>query len=323
MSLRYSREVELIKAEAARLGFDACGIAKADSVTDAPLLKDWLEDGCAAEMHYMHNHFEKRTDPRLLVDGARSVIVVALNYYPKILQNPDVPQFSYYAYGKDYHEVVKEKLRQLYTFINDQIATITGRVFTDSAPVLERYWALKAGIGFIGKHTQLIIPGKGSYFFLGELIIDLDLPSDTPIKRSCGNCTRCLDACPPKALTRPGRLDAMRCISYQTIENKGEINPVTAAVLGNCVYGCDICQKVCPWNRFAKPNETIDFLPSDAFLSLDSEQLNHLTESDFKTIFKYSAVKRAGYKGLMRNFRSLNFSSSDFSLKKPGEDENY
>lgn len=305
MSLKFSPDAKaLIKAEAHRLGFDACGIAKTSEVLDAPFLAKWLEEGCAAEMQYMHNHFEKRTDPRLLVEGCKSLIVVALNYYPAVKQPEEVPQFSYYAYGKDYHEVVKEKLRELYEYINREIAPVTGRMFTDSAPVLERYWAVRAGLGFIGKNTQLIIPGKGSYFFLGELIIDLELEPDTPVNLSCGNCTRCLDACPPNALT-PRRLDARRCISYQTIENKGEIAPATASVLQNRIYGCDICQQVCPWNRFATPNRTAEFQPSEAFLALDKERLNSLTEEEFKVIFRHSAVKRAGYKGLKRNLQAI------------------
>lgn len=306
MNLKFSPDEAkaLIKAEAARLGFDTCGIASAAAVTDAPYLEAWLEGGYAAEMQYMHNHFEKRTDPRLLVEGCKSIIVVALNYYPGVKQRYDAPQFSFYAYGKDYHEVVKAKLKELSEYINREIAPITGRMFTDSAPVLERYWAVQAGLGFIGKSTQLIIPEKGTYFFLGELLIDLELPADTPIQRSCGSCTRCLDACPAQALT-PRCLDARKCISYQTIENKGEIAPSTATVLGNHVYGCDVCQQVCPWNRFAKPNQTPEFQPSEAFLSLDKEKLSQMTEDEFKTIFRHSAVKRAGYNGLMRNLKAL------------------
>ncbi|MEG0949237.1 MAG: tRNA epoxyqueuosine(34) reductase QueG [Bacteroidales bacterium] len=305
MNLKSSPDqAALIKAEALRLGFDACGIAAAAEVSDALFLEKWLQEGCAAEMQYMHNHFEKRTDPRLLVEGCRSVIVVALNYYPAVKQHPDAPQFSYYAYGKDYHEVVKDKLRALYEYIHREIAPVTGRMFTDSAPVLERYWAVKAGLGFIGKNTQLIIPGKGSYFFLGELLIDLELQPDAPLSLSCGNCTRCLEACPPNALT-PRRLDARRCISYQTIENKGEIAPATASVLKNMIYGCDICQQVCPWNRFARPNRTPEFQPSEAFLSLDKERLEMLSEDEFREIFRHSAVKRAGYKGLKRNLAAL------------------
>lgn len=305
MNLKSSPKEALIKAEAIRLGFDGCGIARADQVSDAPFLRRWLEEECAAEMYYMHNHFEKRTDPRLLVEGCRSVIVVILNYYPAVKQREEVPQFSYYAYGKDYHDVMKDKLRALYDYIHREIAPVEGRIFTDSAPVLERYWAVKAGLGFIGKNTQLIIPRKGSYFFIGELIIDLELDTDQPLSLSCGTCTRCLDACPPQALTRPGCLDARRCISYQTIENKGPIAPETAKVLGNHVYGCDICQQVCPWNRFARPNATPEFQPSEAFLELDRKRLQELTEEEFRILFRHSAVKRAGYNGLKRNFEAL------------------
>ncbi|MEG1586865.1 MAG: tRNA epoxyqueuosine(34) reductase QueG [Bacteroidales bacterium] len=305
MNLKSSPKELLIKAEALRLGFDACGIARAGHVADAHFVEEWLQEGCSAEMQYMHNHFEKRTDPRLLVEGSKSVIVVALNYYPAVKQSEAVPQFSYYAYGKDYHEVIKEKLRLLYEYIQREISPVEGRMFTDSAPVLERYWAVQAGLGFIGKNTQLIIPGKGSYFFLGELILDLELIPDTPLRLSCGNCTRCMEACPPKALIGVKKLDARRCISYQTIENKGEIAPETASVLGNHLYGCDICQQVCPWNRFATPNQTIEFQPSEAFLSLDKERLENMTEEEFRIIFRHSAVKRAGYKGLKRNLKGI------------------
>ena len=295
----------MIKAEALRLGFDACGIAQAKDVSDAPLLERWLKDGYAAGMQYMHNHFEKRTDPRLLEPGTKSIVVVALNYYPSRFQNPEVPQFSYYAYGKDYHEVVKAKLRLLFDYIHQNIAPVNGRVFTDSSPVLERYWAVQAGLGFIGKNTQLIIPGKGTFFFLGELLLDIELQTDAPLHISCGHCTRCLDACPSGALTKAHRLDARRCISYQTIENKGALSPDTARILGNHLYGCDVCQQVCPWNRFAKPNQTADFQPSDEFLRLDVNQLQQMDESQFRIMFRHSAVKRAGYQGLKRNLAAI------------------
>ena len=254
----------------------------------------------------MHNHFEKRTDPALLVEGAKSIIVVALNYYPSRMKDPSLPAFSYYAYGKDYHDVMKAKLRQLYAFVRETTGREpAGRAFTDSAPVLERYWAVQAGLGFIGKNTQLIIPGKGSYFFLGELILDLELPPDSPVKGGCGSCTRCLDQCPPGALKRAGRLDSRLCISYQTIENRGEIDQRVRVSLGNRVYGCDVCQQVCPWNRFARPNRTEEFTASDEFLALDRERMEAMTEDDFRRIFRGSAVKRAGYNGLKRNLNAL------------------
>lgn len=300
-----AERVRKIRTEALRLGFDACGIASADAVSDASFLREWLDAGYAAGMQYMHNHFEKRTDPRLLVEGARSVIVVALNYYPSVMRDPAYPAFAYYAYGKDYHDVVKEKLRELHAFIEREIGPANGRMFTDSAPVLERYWAVRAGLGFIGKNSNLILPGKGSYFFIGELILDLELPADTPLKRSCGTCTRCMDQCPSRAIKRPGVVDSGRCISYQTIEQKGEIDPAIAGCLSGKVYGCDVCQQVCPWNRFATPNTTPEFLPSEAFLALDRERLEQLTEEEFRILFKGSAVKRAGFKGLKRNFAAM------------------
>ena len=295
---------EQIKAEALRLGFAACGFARADAVADAPALRRWLDAGHAAGMGYMHNHFDLRTDPRKLVEGARTVIVVALGYYPAERQKPDVPQFSYYAYGEDYHDVLKRKLWALMDYINKEVTPIQGRAFVDTAPLLERYWATQAGLGFIGRHTQLIIPGKGSYFFLGELVVDLELEPDVPIHTGCGTCRRCLDACPTQAL-EPYVLDARRCISCQTIENREEIPADVASKLGNRLYGCDTCQQVCPWNRFATPTAVAEFAPSEVFLALDRERLEAMTEEEFRTLFRKSAVKRAGYAGVMRNLRAM------------------
>ncbi len=256
-------------------------------------------------MNYLERNIEKRLDPRKLVDGAKSVVCVALNYYPPQKLPPDVPQFAYYAYGADYHRVVKEKLSQLLAFIRSRYPSVSGRFFSDSAPVLERLWAERAGIGFVGKNTLLIIPKKGSYFFLGELILDLELDYDTPVAQNCGSCTRCIDACPAHAIEKPRWVNARKCISYQTIENKSEIPEEMAPLLQNNVYGCDICQKVCPWNRFAVPHNTPEFNPSDGFLSLDAEKLRKMTEDDFRSLFRHSAVRRAGFEGLRRNIRAL------------------
>lgn len=294
-----------IKIEAKRLGFDACGISKATSTDQELSFHKWLEKNYHASMYYMERNIDKRMDPAVLVEGAKSIISVALNYYPPQLQSPDVPQFAYYAYGKDYHYVVKDKLYALYNFIKDAHPNASGRCFTDSAPVMERYWAAKAGIGFIGKNSLLIIPKLGSFFFLGEIVIDIELDYDTSINNNCGSCTRCIDACPNTAIVEPYVIDSNRCISYQTIENRGDIPDSSVLKLNNCVFGCDICQKVCPWNANAKPNTTPDFFPSDNFLSLDKDRLINLSEPEFKSIFKDSAVQRTKYNGLKRNILAV------------------
>jgi len=239
------------------------------------------------------------------VENARSIVSVALNYYPEKKQPTASPQFAYYAYGKDYHEVMKRKLQELFESIKSIIPNINGRVFVDTAPVLERYWAAKAGIGFLGKNTLLIIPKKGSYFFLGEIIIDTELEYDKPLNISCGSCTRCIQSCPTQAIEKPRLLNSNKCISYQTIENKGEIAPEVAFLLDNKIYGCDICQQVCPWNRFAAPHSTTEFYPNKEFLSLNEEALDNMTIEDYQRIFKGSPVKRAKYSGLMRNLNAL------------------
>lgn len=298
---------EQIKEQAVFLGFDACGICCAEDVssTHQEHYNNWLTNNYQAEMGYMERNIDKRFDPRLLVEGAKSVICVALNYYPQTLQKKDAPQFAYYAYGKDYHDVMKAKLQNLLSHIQTLIPSASGRVFCDTAPVLERYWAAKAGLGFIGKNTLLIIPKKGSYLFLGCLIIDQQLAYDAPLKLSCGTCNSCQVACPTKAFEKPYVLNSRKCISYQTIENKQEIDAEITPLLNNRLYGCDACQQVCPWNRFATANQTIDFVPSDNFLALDYQKLANLSVDDYQRIFKGSAVKRAKYQGLMRNLRAL------------------
>lgn len=300
----------LIKNKAKELGFDACGIAEVASAdTEALFFDRWIAEGCHAGMKYMENYRDIRLDPAGLVEGARSVISVALNYYPPQKQSPDSPRISYYAYGKDYHIVVKDKLRQLWEYITSLIPVLdstlsAARLFTDSAPILERYWAWKAGLGWIGKNTNLIIPGKGSFFFLGEIVTTLELDYDTPQKNRCGACRRCLDACPTGALERPGRLNANKCISYLTIEHKGDIPSEQASRLGDRLYGCDTCQEVCPWNRFASPTREAAFSPSPAFLSLKKEDLRCFTRDDYNRIFAGSAVKRAKYEGLIRTINN-------------------
>ncbi|MPN04123.1 Epoxyqueuosine reductase [bioreactor metagenome] len=261
----------------------------------------WLSEECHAGMSYLERNVDKRMDPGLLVEGARSIISVALNYFPHRFQHENAPKFAYYAYGEDYHDIVKGKLSRLFDFIKLRFPDVSGRYFSDSAPVLERFWAARAGLGFVGKNTLLIIPGKGSYFFLGELIIDLELDYGSPVSQNCGKCRRCLDACPTGAIEKPHWLNARKCISYQTIENKGEISPEIIPRLSNNVYGCDICQIVCPWNRYARPHNTPGFNPSDEFLSLDYEGLQEMDEDTYRRIFRKSAVKRAKFAGLKRN----------------------
>lgn len=293
----------LIKEQALALGFSSAGIAKAESVDEETQdrFNVWLEGEYNGDMIYMANNKDKRLDPTLLVEGAKSVIVVALNYYPQVLQRPDVPQFSYYAYGKDYHDVIKSKLRNLSLYIESLGFSVSGRSFTDSAPILERYWAVKAGLGFIGKSNMLILPKSGTFFFLGVLIVDLELEYDSPLELSCGKCRKCLDVCPTGAFVKPYMLDARKCVSYLTIEYRGDLPSDVQGLFGQRVYGCDSCQLVCPWNRFANPTLVNEFTPIPEFLGLDAKGLDVMTEEDFRRIFKGSAVKRTKYQGLMRN----------------------
>lgn len=339
-----------IKAEAQRLGFSACGLAPAEAVDgeDAGSFRKWIADGCHAEMAYMQNYEEKRLNPCLLVEGARTVISVALNYYPETKIPDNEYQIAWYAYGKDYHEVMKAKLNALLEFISKELSsewvtsseissspissslpmpssslvivpssenisspetvvsqsieTLNARVFCDTAPVLERYWAWRTGLGWIGKNTQLIIPQSGSCFFLGEIIINRAADTyDTPQENHCGTCTHCLNACPTKALEAPFRLNSAKCLSYLTIEYRGELPPDTSKKMGNKIYGCDDCQRACPWNRFATPSKVEAFRPSPALLSMKKDDWHHLTEEQYRILFKGSAVKRAKYQGLMRN----------------------
>lgn len=296
-----------IKEYALAIGFDACGICKAEAADadEQKRFRQWIAASYHADMGYMAQHEEKRLNPSLLVEGGRSVVCVALNYYPEEKQPEEYPQFAYYAYGKDYHDVVRRKLQQLYAYIQSIDSSVSGRAFVDTAPVMERYWAAQAGLGFVGKNSLLIIPKKGSYFFLGELILDTELDYDAPLDLSCGNCTRCIDACPTRAIVAPKMVDAKRCISYQTIENKGEIEESVALQMKDRFYGCDICQQVCPWNRYARPHNTEDFKPSPSFLDLSFDRLDSLTEEEYRHIFKGSAVKRAKYVGLKRNLDAI------------------
>lgn len=297
-----------IKAEALRLGFSACGVARAGRVPKEVLTEydSWIETGYHGDMEYLARNRELRADPRLLLEGTRSLIMVAMNYYPAEKQHPDAPQFAYYAYGRDYHKVVKKRLDQLLHYMRQELGLeVEGRAFSDSAPIMERYWAERAGLGWRGKNSLLIIPRAGSYFFLGELLVDLELPEDEPMRNMCGRCERCLKACPTEAFLSPGRLDARRCISYLTIEQKGEIPPELAERMGRRVYGCDACQQCCPWNRYARPTTIEDYKPREALLSLSPEELEAMTEEEYLALFAGSAVKRAGLSGLQRTIRSL------------------
>jgi epoxyqueuosine reductase len=307
----------LIKDEALRLGFMHCGIAKAGFLEEeAPRLENWLKDNRHGQMAYMENHFDKRLDPRLLVDDAKSVISLALNYFPAEQQSdPDAPKISKYAYGMDYHTVIKDKLFLLLRFIEDNIGAVSGRAFVDSAPVLDRAWAKKGGLGWVGKNSNIISKKSGSFFFLAELIIDLELVYDDPFTADhCGSCTRCIDACPTDAILSPAIIDANKCISYLTIELREEIPSSFDDKMENWMFGCDICQDVCPWNRFSVPHTEPSFKPNENLLQMRKDDWMDITEDVFKQIFKNSAVKRTKFKGLVRNL--------DFIKKLPATENN-
>jgi epoxyqueuosine reductase len=299
---------ELIKNEAKRLGFISCGVSRAEFLEDeAPRLEKWLKNNMHGEMKYMENYFEKRLDPSKLVDDAKSVISLSYNYYPKDLQNKEAPKVSKYAYGIDYHYVIKEKLIFFLSFIKDKIGDVNGRAFVDSAPILEKAWASKSGIGWVGKNSNLITKKVGSFYFLAELIIDLELDYDGIESDHCGECTACIDSCPTQAIVEPYVVDGSKCISYFTIELKENIPNEFKAKFEDWVFGCDICQDVCPWNKFSKPHKEPLFQSTPELMKMSREEWNEITEETFNKIFKNSAVKRTGYKGLTRN---LNFIKS-------------
>lgn len=298
----------LIKQKANELGFSACGIAKAYKLEEEEeRLKSFLDRKYNGEMVYLANHFEKRLDPSLLVEGAKSIVVVLLNYFPEELQTGiGVPIISKYAYGKDYHFVIKEKLQVLFDYINTEIASTQGRIFTDSAPVLERAWAVQAGLGWIGKNGLLLNKKLGSFFFIGELIIDLELEYDEPFdKEHCGSCNQCLSACPTQALIKPYVLDARKCISYLTIELKDNIPVEFKPKLMRRAFGCDICQDVCPWNQKVKSHHVEEFKPHPNFLPLTKDDWQNLSKEEFNSLFKNSAMKRAGYDKLKMNIENI------------------
>lgn len=293
---------EIIKAEAKRLGFMSCGVSRAGFLeAEAPRLEEWLLQARQGEMHYMENYFDKRLDPTKLVEGAKSVISLLLNYYPNEFQREDSYKISKYAYGTDYHFVVKDKLKSLMQFIHTEIGEVNGRAFTDSAPVLDKAWAAKGGLGWIGKHSNLLTKQTGSFYFIAELITDLELEPDEPVNEYCGTCTACIDACPTGAIYEPYRVDGSKCISYLTIELKENIPDSFKGQFEDWIFGCDICQDVCPWNRFSTPHNEAGFNPHPDMPDMSKRDWEEITEEVFQKIFKKSAVKRTKYSGLVRN----------------------
>ncbi|MDG1174600.1 MAG: tRNA epoxyqueuosine(34) reductase QueG [Flavobacteriales bacterium] len=301
------KHTTLIKQKAHELGFMFCGVSKAEFLEEeAPRLEKWLESNMHGNMNYMENNFDKRLDPTLLVDGAKSVVSLALNYFPEKTQIDDTFKLSKYAYGEDYHFIIKWKLKELMKFIQAEIGEVGGRVFVDSAPVLDRAWAKKSGLGWVGKNGNLINKETGSFFFLAELIIDLELEADGPVKDYCGSCTACIDECPTDAIPEPYVVDGSKCISYLTIELKDEIIPKEfQGKMESWMFGCDICQDVCPWNRFSKPHNEPLLNPKPNLLGLNKKDWEDLTEEVFRDLFKKSAVKRTKFDGLKRNIDFL------------------
>lgn len=301
---------QLIKAESKRLGFLSCGISKAGFLEEeAPRLENWLNNNMNGQMSYMENHFDKRLNPTLLVDDAKSVISLLLNYYPSELQSRNFGKDSYkiskYAYGQDYHHVIKEKLKELLHFIQAEIGEVSGRAFVDSAPVLDKAWAAKSGLGWVGKNSNLITQKVGSFYFIAELIVDLELEYDTLTTDHCGSCTACLDACPTEAIVAPYVVDGSKCISYFTIELKDNLPQDMKGKFDNWIFGCDVCQDVCPWNRFSKPHNEPLFQANSELISFSKSDWEEITIDTFQKVFKNSAVKRTKYEGLLRNINFL------------------
>jgi len=297
------KNTRIVKEHASKYGFDFCGVARAGKLEEQePKLEKWLKQGMHGEMGYMANHFEKRLDPTQLVPGAKSVITFNYNYFPeKEIASEDNFKIAKYAYGTDYHFVIKKILKNLVKDLQKEIGDFEGRIFVDSAPVMERAWAAKSGMGWIGKNSLLLNRSMGSFFFLAVLISELELIPDNPIPDYCGSCTRCMDACPTDAIPDPYVVDASKCISYLTIELKNEIPEDFKGKFNDWIFGCDICQDVCPWNRFSKPHKEKEFLPNPELMKLKKEDWSELTNDVFDKVFKKAAVKRAGFAGLKRN----------------------
>lgn len=301
-----SKYTQLIKTEAKRLGFLSCGISKTEFLEEeAPRLEAWLNRNMHGKMTYMENHFDKRLNPILLVEGSKSVISLLLNYYPQDFQNDETYKISKYAYGTDYHFVIKDKLKSLLAYIQEEIGDVHGRAFVDSAPVLDKAWAAKSGLGWIGKHSNLLTQQVGSFYFIAELIVDLELDYDAPVTDHCGTCTACIDACPTEAITEPYVVDGSKCISYFTIELKDNIPNGFRGQLDDWMFGCDVCQDVCPWNRFSKSHNEPLFNPHPELLSMTKKDWEEITEDTFRKVFKKSAVKRTKFSGLKRNIGFL------------------
>lgn len=308
MFLRPSQYKSFIKEEAAKLGFFYCGVSKTEFLEEeASQLEAWLNKGFQGKISYMENHFDKRLDPRLLVDGAKSVVTLLLSYATDEKQQDEhAPKISKYAFGKDYHYVIKDKLKSLMNQIHEHIGEVGGRVFVDSAPVMDKAWAKRSGAGWIGKNSNLIQPQTGSFFFIAELIIDLELEADGPIKDYCGTCTRCIDACPTEAIVEPYVVDGSKCISYLTIELKDALLPEQfKSQMDNWMFGCDVCQDVCPWNRFAKQHSETEFQPHPQLLAMTKKEWEDLNQEVFNELFRHSAVKRTKFEGLKRNITFL------------------
>ncbi len=301
------KNTEFIKKEAKKLGFSGCGISKARFLSEeAKNFEKWLSNGYQGSMSYLEKNIDKRLNPTILVPGSKSVISLAFNYFPpkKLIDNNNFI-ISKYAYGRDYHKVLKKKLKKLFFLMREKIGNIEGRVFVDSAPIHERAWAKLSGLGWIGKNSLLINKNQGSFFFLAEIICDLELEYDEPVLNRCGNCSRCIDACPTDAITKAQVINAKKCISYLTIENKDNIPEELNDSMNNSIFGCDICQDVCPWNKNSKPHEEIEFLPKKNLRKLRKKDWVELTEETFDRIFEGSAIKRTKYKGLKRNIRAV------------------
>jgi epoxyqueuosine reductase len=306
--LTKAQYTSFIKTEAQRLGFMSCGISKSSFLEqEAPRLEVWLNNNHNGKMQYMENHFDKRLDTTKLVEGSKSVVSLLLNYFPSEVQNADAYQISKYAYGNDYHTVIKDKLKELLFAIQENIGAVSGRAFVDSAPVLDKAWAAKSGLGWIGKNSNLITQKVGSFYFIAELIIDLELDYDNPTTDHCGSCTACIDACPTQAIVAPYVVDGSKCISYFTIELKENIPQEMQGKLDNWMFGCDVCQDVCPWNRFSKPHAEPLFNPNPMLLEMSKQDWNEITEDVFKKTFKNSPLKRAKYDGITKNIRFLQF----------------
>ncbi|WP_143959583.1 tRNA epoxyqueuosine(34) reductase QueG [Litoribacter populi] len=309
MNLNPDNNATIIKSLAVELGFDFCGIAKADFLEEeAPKLEEWLSRNYHGKMAYMANHFDKRLDPRLLVDGAKTVVSLIYNYYPpeKLPEGKQDYKLAKYAYGKDYHFVVKDKLKEFLFSLKEKVGEVDGRAFVDSAPVMERQWAAKSGIGWLGKNSLLLNRKMGSFFFLAELIIDLEASPDMPMAKDfCGSCTKCIDACPTDAITQAGVVDGSKCISYFTIELKDELPSEMKGKFENWMFGCDICQDVCPWNRFSKPHQEPEFLPHPDLKNMTNQDWEEITQETFSKVFQKSAVKRTKLTGLKRNIDFL------------------